>query len=740
MDVKSIEREYNEITGKIDRKEIRAAVLQLSDFVKSAHEFHLIEELERWETTYKYMLLYFSQGNPDPDRVKVYHDLLVGLYGISDKTVDCLLMKESPAYFYDRKRYLNYSTHVSLDQLTDAISRDIADISLSRQVSDTGRTEVQRKQRYALENDLSELFLQTWLSSHPDEGNIVAFQKLIKSDFVSVDCICLSVSALTLSLLNRFDRHKVLLLIDAAERIEEDIRQRALIGLLLVFFKYQHRISFYNDVRSRFLLFTEDRKVVNDIRNIVLSFIRSKETETISKRMTDEILPEMMKISPMLRKKMNLEEWQQESGLEDMNPDWQEIFEQTGLNDKLKELSQLQMEGSDIFMTTFSGLKSFPFFYNISNWFLPFSSEHSAFIQDGMPDMGKTGIFGSIVSSGVLCNSDKYSLCLSLMQMPHNQREMLATQFVDQGQELERLQSDEALLQHNKRGDTIAKQYIQDLYRFFKLHPHRTDFEDVFLYSMHFHRIDLLKEVLFEPESLRIIAEFFFRKGFYADSVAVFSELLVFEKENSELYQKVGYCHQMLENDAEALKAYLRAEMIFPESSWTIRRVAQCYRRLKRPEEALVFYLKYDKLKPDNLNITLNIGHCYLEKKNYNEALRFYFKADYLDNGSSRSWRPIAWCSFLAGKYEQAEKYYALILQQKPGPQDWMNMGHVKWSLHKISEALDSYLHCFNNKEWSWAIFKESFNEDLDELQIAGISNIDANMMLDQILYRLESE
>jgi hypothetical protein len=53
---------------------------------------------------------------------------------------------------------------------------------------------------------------------------------------------------------------------------------------------------------------------------------------------------------------------------------------------------------------------------------------------------------------------------------------------------------------------------------------------------------------------------------------------------------------------------------------------------------------------------------------------------------------------------------------------------------------LESYLHCFNKKEWTWAIFKESFNEDLDELQMAGITNLDANMMLDQLLYRLESE
>jgi tetratricopeptide (TPR) repeat protein len=516
----------------------------------------------------------------------------------------------------------------------------------------------------------------------------------------------------------------------------ENIRQRALVGLLLVFALYRARLSSYPEIAHRFAVLTEEKGISADFQNIILHLIRSRETEKISRKLTDEILPEMMKISPSLRKKMNLEDWHQMGNEEDKNPDWQEIFEQTGLNDKLKELSQLQMEGSDVFMTTFSGLKSFPFFYNISSWFLPFSLDHSAFIDIFMNKKSDSSMFNSIMNSGVLCNSDKYSLCFSLQQMPEEQRRMLIQQFTGEG--MDQSEAEEELLKNNKKGETIARQYIQDLYRFFKLHPHRSDFYDVFAQSMHFHRLPIMQSLVSDQENLRVIAEFFFRKEFYSDALDVFEQLVITDLDNSELYQKMGYCHQMLNDDPSALKSYLRADVIFPNSAWTIRRIAQCYRRLKQPDMALEYYQRYDKLMPDQINVVLHIGHCFLEQKNYSEALKYYFKADYLDNNNPKTWRPIAWCSFLVGKYEQAERYYRQLIEGKPIVQDLINAGHVVWAQHDSKQALEFYLKSIKMGGGNWERFREIFAEDLFELRLAGIAEEELKMMLDQLQYQLE--
>lgn len=742
MNAQRIESLHREITELIDRKELKKAIARLSSMIRQGQDWLADEELKRWETTYKYMLQYFAQGNPDPEREKVYDDLIAHLYKLVDITADAMLLKESPSYFFDRKRYLNYSVQISSEQLQKQIEKLINDMALTELIDDD-KAKAQKVSTisHSFDNDLSVLFLQVWLADRFKESDTEHYRKQIESDIFPVEGLCLLVSSLTLSLFRRFDESKCILLIDACQHNDEDVRQRALVGLLLVLYIHQKRIGSFPELEHHFEVLAERPGLITDLRNIILHFIRSRETEKISRKMTDEILPEMMKISPILRKKMNLEDWKQDGSDEDKNPDWQEVFEQTGLEEKMKEMGRLQMEGSDIFMTTFAGLKSFPFFYNISNWFLPFNTHHSAFLDMFSQHSGvDTGMLGVIMKSGILCNSDKYSLCLSLMQMPAAQRDMVANQFLSENQEIDQMQAEEALLQDNKKGDTIAKQYIQDLYRFFKLHPHRSDFFDVFSQPMHLHKLPLIKPLLSDTESLRIIAEFFFRKEFYADAVEVFGELAESDAENSEIYQKIGYCHQMMDDDKAALMAYLRADMIFPDSAWTIRRIAQCYRRLKQPELALEYYMRFDKMSPDNLNIILNIGHCYLEKKDYNEALKYYFKADYIDNSTSKSWRPIAWCSFLAGKFEQAERYYQKIVEQSPTAQDWMNAGHVAWSVRQQAKALEYYLKSLSLLNGGWEKFRESFAEDEDELELAGISPQDQRMMLDQIQYRLEGE
>ena len=87
----------------------------------------------------------------------------------------------------------------------------------------------------------------------------------------------------------------------------------------------------------------------------------------------------MMKISPSIYKKMKQDELMNDMNSLDKNPEWQEILEQSGIADKLKELNDLQLEGADVFMSTFSGLKSFPFFKEAANWFRPFNTEYTAF-------------------------------------------------------------------------------------------------------------------------------------------------------------------------------------------------------------------------------------------------------------------------------------------------------------------------------------------------------------------------
>src|SRR6056297_1969714 len=93
-------------------------------------------------------------------------------------------------------------------------------------------------------------------------------------------------------------------------------------------------------------------------------------------------MPELWKMRSTLEDKLNIEDLLKDKMLEDKNPEWERVFQDTpGLYDKMEEFSNLQMEGSDVFLSAFAMLKRFPFFNEINNWFLPFYKENYYFAE-----------------------------------------------------------------------------------------------------------------------------------------------------------------------------------------------------------------------------------------------------------------------------------------------------------------------------------------------------------------------
>jgi tetratricopeptide (TPR) repeat protein len=305
----------------------------------------------------------------------------------------------------------------------------------------------------------------------------------------------------------------------------------------------------------------------------------------------------------------------------------------------------------------------------------------------------------------------------------------------DQASEIEK---DEELLSPGRSGEVASNQYIQDLYRFFKLHPQRAEFEDIFNWSFDFHNKRGFHKILREDRKLlRNIAEYNFAKNYFNEAVDIYLFLLE-EKDDGELFQKTAFCYQKLGDYKIALDYYLKAELFDLNKAWNYKKIALCFRNLKQHKKALEYYKQAELLDPENLNIHVSIGHCYLDLNEYEEALKCYFKVEYLSPGNKKVWRPIGWCSLLVGKSEQALKYYNKLIEEQPNKYDLMNMGHVQWCLGKRIEALDYYKRSIKDAENSEREFMEAFMEDEQHLIEQGVDGDDIPIMLDQLRYSLE--
>ena len=236
------------------------------------------------------------------------------------------------------------------------------------------------------------------------------------------------------------------------------ISMRAIISLTPILQQYHNRWYLYPELISRLELLSDESYFRRRLLIAIIQFIQSRETEKITKKLTEEILPEMMKLSPIIGKKIKMDEWMGETGMEEKNPEWQKILDDAGISDKLEEFSNLQLEGADVFHSTFANLKSYPFFNEMSNWFLPFSLNHSQLQGFISEDKDNKSVIDSITKASFICNSDKYSFCFSIMMMPEEYRKMMSSQLGAESEQLKSMLDEELVLNPNQEEEAVCKQ------------------------------------------------------------------------------------------------------------------------------------------------------------------------------------------------------------------------------------------------------------------------------------------
>jgi len=731
MNKQELKSFFQKTIEELEQKRLKQVFNCLEALLTNSSNWQLKEKLSEWQDNYKRMLLYLSEGVSDPKQEKIYTDLLRSVYRLTDLTVVEIKALNLWSFPYEKRKSLSFYVPETPQQLIDAMDDWIGKITLYdlMEEGDEKKNNLQKMEedRGKIE---SKLFNKIWLSSlwNSDEQNF--WLQILNNKLYPASSQCLIISAIILNLEEIFDERKAQVLLDICEHEQEELRQRALTGLLLFLRRYDKRLFLYPDINNRLEHLAEQKSFIKDIRYIIQQFILSKETENITRIMKEEIIPGMMKISPKLNNKIRLDELFGETGFDEKNPEWQNLIEESGLSDRLQEFSELQMEGADVMLSSFIHLKNFPFFNEIHHWFIPFNT--SAQVMDDLP---VSDFFKILLKSNLLCNSDKYSFYFSMSQMTGDDKNVMPGDFSGDSTAIRELLQEELPDNPTNKIHPVARQYIQDLYRFFKLFHRHRDFDDVFEIKPEFYKVPAIARFFPDIESRTIVGEYYFQRNHFSEAAEIFERLLQDYPDNETFLQKKGYCLQMLGKPEEALTDYLKAELLNSNHSWTIKKIAHCYRTLKQPQKALEYYRKIAALNPDNLSVQLHIGHCYLELKNYSEALKCYFKVEYLTNNKEKARRPIAWCSFLSGKYKEAMDYYAEILENNPDASDYLNAGHVYLSVGKNKEALNLYRKALSAHGDSYEKFLESFTPDISELLQAGVKEENIPVLLDCLMY-----
>lgn len=743
MNTNTIILQHKRVCNLVVRRRVRQSFDIMADMLENVSVVGLRDEFSALQSTYMNILRYTVDGINDPERHKIYLKLLQNILNLNDRIKQDILAHQSGWYTYSvRARELKEERSrggnivQSVDNLVFKSRLDDLLASAEIEKPEPASTRAEETERLS-----GIIFNHLWLNDYYGEAEESLMEILLRSERFQWYDLASFVSAVTLSSLRIWDPAKIRLLAKLTAEVNPHVAGRALTGLIFSLYSYDDRLSLYPDVMQTVSKLAEQPSFREQCRMVVLQAIRSRDTEKLSKRMNEEILPKVVKLKPRIEEKLDLDKILGENPEDGQNPDWSAMFSGSEeMYKTMEELTNLQMEGSDVYMSAFSGLKRFDFFRELRNWFIPFYPDHiavDAIFRDEILGPGINELAEALYRTPFICNSDKFSLILNMKHLPSDQKSLMLKVFRMELEGLEQMKYDNELTDPAAILRTTVTQYVHDLYRFYKLSDFRNEFEDLFTSRLDIYNAFFFRETCTSTADDRSLADYFFSKEYYEDALALYLSIIKSVADDAELYEKAGYCYQMSGEYEKALEKYSMASIIDPKT-WTLRKTGLCLRKLGRPEEALDVYLRALQNETDDLNTILMTARCCLDTGRYEEALKHFFRVEYESPGNVKVLRPIAWCYLVTGRFGEAERYFERLAETGLTPFDRINVGHLAFCQGELRKASEKYISALSGGEMTAEAFINIFNDDIPVLTSNGVSADDLPIVLDYVLMSLK--
>ncbi len=721
---------YKKITAFIAKQKIVEALYYLKRLNEEYHSSEINNRIEDITQRYTYLLNYFTNGVNDPERQNIYQKIVSDTFIVSCKLRELLLIKEANNFEFSQMRYFPLREQKQSKQLLYELNR-------TERLQNIGEAENPKEKRKEIEtefeNALDYLFNAFWLSSNDLRMALNGiYAKIISDEYSETVVKSMLVSALTFSLWRTFDEKKILMLFDACYSSDVYTSQRALVGLVFVLTRYNAFIPYFPKIKDRLLLLVDNAEKVEELKNIFFQIIATTETEEVTRKLREEIYPELIKLKPLIEDKkieelFNTDEWGE------LNPEWKDTLQGSGVYDKMEEFAELEKSGSDVYMSTFAEMKSHSFFNTFANWLLPFDMQHSSLQM--LFDESENSIFSIFLRSPMMCNSDKYSFSLSMVNMPEMQRNIMKQNFSEASEQLKESQKSELLYSQSQKANTVSKHYVQDLFRFFKLHPQRGNFSDMFSTSLLLHKTYLFDLLANHSDIKRTIAEFYFSKKLYEQALELYQKIENEEGNKADFYQRMGYCYQQTSQFVEALKAYKKSDLIQGNDFWTIRKIAMCYRLLGKVEKSIPFYEELKRLRPNNISVRLQLVDCWVMLHKPKEALNELISLNNEYPNHQKILRKTIYLALLDSNLAQANYFHSVLLEQFDLiEEDYLIAGHIAWIMNKNEEAIHFYKKAFETLELDKQKMSQLFEKNRKILLNNGIDQEEILLLKESIL------
>lgn len=708
------------------------ALASMRAFAADRATWEIQNELDSIAQSYAFMLDFIARGAHDPAQAHVYEDLVIRALAVVDSLVRRALIPEHNTLYYSVVRTLSTRHGESLGGIVAAYVAEL------RRLNNDFATIADPRRTVAAEGMLNDIFNRLWVTHPLTAADWQAFDTLFEADLdalVPMAARAVALGGVTLGALEFYDEQRLLRLFNIymSDRLATELRLRALTGALTAMFRYKSR-PVPKSVRQALATVASNPDWKSDFTAVAIELMRATDTERISNKLRSQMADSMRDIDPELRDKLQNGDFSAES-LSEINPEWQERLAHSELADTFAEMHRVQADGGDVFMASFSSMKQLPFFNEPSHWFMPFYTSYSGVAEiDGIE-----GCMGQVVDEmPILCDSDKYSVMLSMSMIPESNRDMLVESIKAQSNEImnavrmgrEMRDSDAA---RHRAG--IINHYVQDLYRFFKLFRRKGEFFAVFANVPYLLEVEALGSIFSDEEALETMAQFFFDHKQWHAAAHAYARLDSLAMPEAARSQKLAYATEMDGRLDQAISLYDEAETLDGGSLWTLKRLASALRRAGHRDRAADYYRRVAEAEPDDSTVALTYGYALTEADRLAEAEAQFRKAAYLMPDSVKPLRGLAWVQFRNRRYVEAAETYARYMEHG-NDGDWLNYGHALLAAGDTQRAVEAY------GKYAFQFVKDieaAMKADARYLADAGISPDTVMLMVQAVKYGMKN-
>lgn len=640
------------------------------------------EKLESIGEDYRLMCESYENGMRDPHGTEMYRSLLRRLYGLYNSVRLASLVKSRHSYSVCKKVSDGVQLHGGdVMFCLEEFVQDVAFASLDFETGQSAaRTLYAKHQRY-----MDSLFCAILVSGQWSGNEKDRYADMLVSPTIDHNDALLIVSAITMSLMAVFDVNKWLVLTILYKKgTSEYLRQRALVGLALTL--PSDDLSIFPEIDDSLSELCQSETVRNQLLELQLQLLYCVRTESENKEIQRDILPTLIKNNNLDVTQNGIVE-KDDDPLGNLLDDDSTDKKISELEDTINKMAEMQKNGSDIYFGGFSQMKRFSFFYQLSNWFLPFYAEQPDIVSSVKGDA--LNVLDSIVGNGPFCDSDKYSFVFALSsiysRLPDGVKEMLSSGMPSGA-------LSDADVDRNSPS-YIRRMYLQDLYRFFMLYKDKKDFDNPFVSETENGciRILFMKSQIFSKHlswEMEKIDKFCFAHGLYKYVVRISEDRYKQNIASDAEVSLLAFSYLRLRQLELAKTTFRSVNEKKQDDANVVKGLALTLFELGEYEDASRVYSRLVSIDGGTKYSLLRYGLSLVNAGSVKEGLSVLFKLNFEDSEDLNVKRALAWGLLMDCRPQESEPFYdEIVASGSCVPSDYLNAGYSKWLQMKNREA-----------------------------------------------------